>query len=202
MSGGPEWGIASANSQGSAINSEPMILSGIILVASRFFYVSYEMRGCMSRIPAGVAHGFQTLTDAAEVFYQITERYVPGSSSGVRWNDPAFRIDWPIRPPILSDRDGGYCDYPRGRVDMSDSGRGSASTADDQCAGAARSIRPGDQGAGPGALAARVRRRRHRRLALQRHIRWLRAERDHRHVRALLDRGPQRPQGEVRRARL
>ena len=73
-----------------------------------------EENGVAVYIPAGVAHGFQTLTDAAEVFYQITERYVPGSSSGVRWNDPAFRIDWPIRPPILSDRDGGYCDYHEG----------------------------------------------------------------------------------------
>jgi dTDP-4-dehydrorhamnose 3,5-epimerase-like enzyme len=49
--------------------------------------------------------------DASEVFYQITERYVPGSSAGVRWDDPAFGIHWPIRPPILSERDAGYADY-------------------------------------------------------------------------------------------
>ena len=73
-----------------------------------------EENGVAVYIPAGVAHGFQSLTDDAEVFYQITERYVPGSSSGVRWDDPAFGIDWPIRPPILSDRDGGYCDYHEG----------------------------------------------------------------------------------------
>ena len=62
-------------------------------------------------IPAGVAHGFQSLADASEVFYQIAERYMPEASAGVRWDDPAFGIDWPIRAPILSDRDAGYGDF-------------------------------------------------------------------------------------------
>ena len=61
--------------------------------------------------PRGFAHGFQSLTDASEVFYQITERYAPESTAGVRWDDPAFGIDWPIRPPILSERDAGYADF-------------------------------------------------------------------------------------------
>lgn len=59
-------------------------------------------------IPPGFAHGFQTLTDAAEVFYQMTDRYAPDLAAGVRWNDPAFGIAWPLADPILSDRDAGY----------------------------------------------------------------------------------------------
>jgi dTDP-4-dehydrorhamnose 3,5-epimerase len=63
-------------------------------------------------IPVGFAHGFQTLTDDAEVFYLMTERHDPGSAGGVRWDDPAFGIDWPIRPSILSRRDASYGDFP------------------------------------------------------------------------------------------
>src|SRR6478735_6768314 len=49
----------------------------------------------MLYIPDGCAHGFQTLQPASEVFYQITGPYVPDAGRGVRWNDPAFGIDWP-----------------------------------------------------------------------------------------------------------
>jgi dTDP-4-dehydrorhamnose 3,5-epimerase len=56
-------------------------------------------------IPAGFAHGFQTLEDRTEIFYQMGESYVPGLARGVRWNDPAFGVDWPIADPILSSRD-------------------------------------------------------------------------------------------------
>ena len=62
-------------------------------------------------IPPGFAHGFQALTDNAEVFYQMTDFYAPDLAGGVRWNDPAFGIDWPIQPPILSDRDAAYPDF-------------------------------------------------------------------------------------------
>jgi dTDP-4-dehydrorhamnose 3,5-epimerase len=62
-------------------------------------------------IPAGMAHGFQTLADDSEVFYQMAEFYHPESAAGVRWDDPAFGIDWPIRPPILSERDAAYDDF-------------------------------------------------------------------------------------------
>jgi dTDP-4-dehydrorhamnose 3,5-epimerase len=64
--------------------------------------------GLVLFVPAGFAHGFQTLSDDTEVFYQITERYDPGSAGGIRWDDPVFRIDWPITPPILSARDASY----------------------------------------------------------------------------------------------
>jgi dTDP-4-dehydrorhamnose 3,5-epimerase len=56
-------------------------------------------------IPGGFAHGFQTLSDSTEVFYQMSEFYHPESARGVRWNDPAFGIIWPIPNPIISERD-------------------------------------------------------------------------------------------------
>jgi dTDP-4-dehydrorhamnose 3,5-epimerase len=58
-------------------------------------------------IPAGFAHGFQTLTDDSGLFYQMAERYHPESAAGVRWDSPAFSIAWPIVPPILSAHDAG-----------------------------------------------------------------------------------------------
>ncbi|WAH37696.1 dTDP-4-dehydrorhamnose 3,5-epimerase [Alicyclobacillus dauci] len=59
-------------------------------------------------VPEGFAHGFQTLVDDTEVFYQMTEFYSPESARGLRWDDPVFGICWPIDNPILSDRDKGY----------------------------------------------------------------------------------------------
>ena len=70
-----------------------------------------DANGVAVYVPAGVAHGFQSLTDASEVLYQIAKRYAPEASDGVRWDDPAFGIDWPIRPPILSERDAGFGDF-------------------------------------------------------------------------------------------
>ncbi len=63
-------------------------------------------------VPAGCAHGFQALEDASEVFYQMSESYHPDLARGVRWNDPAFGITWPIAKPLLSTRDASYPDYP------------------------------------------------------------------------------------------
>jgi dTDP-4-dehydrorhamnose 3,5-epimerase len=62
-------------------------------------------------VPAGLAHGFQTLVDDTEVFYQISEFYHPESADGVRWDDPLFRIRWPLANPILSPKDKQYPDY-------------------------------------------------------------------------------------------
>jgi dTDP-4-dehydrorhamnose 3,5-epimerase len=65
-------------------------------------------------IPAGLAHGFQTLTGDCEVYYQMGRRYVPEAARGVRWNDPAFAIEWPPAPPegrTISERDSSYPDY-------------------------------------------------------------------------------------------
>lgn len=65
-------------------------------------------------VPDGCAHGFQTLVDASEVLYQISTPYVPTAARGVRWDDPAFRIEWPLAPPegrIMSSRDARYPDF-------------------------------------------------------------------------------------------
>lgn len=59
-------------------------------------------------VPEGVAHGFQTLVNDVEMSYQMSEFFDPGSSFGVRWNDPAFAISWPIEKPILCERNRTY----------------------------------------------------------------------------------------------
>jgi dTDP-4-dehydrorhamnose 3,5-epimerase len=65
----------------------------------------------MLYVPEGFAHGFETLSDQSEVFYQITESHHPASARGVRWNDPQFGIEWPIENPILSPRDRTFPNY-------------------------------------------------------------------------------------------
>lgn len=62
----------------------------------------------MIYVPEGFAHGFLTLEDNTEVFYQISEFYTPESSRGVRWNDPAFNVQWPMDIAVISDRDSQY----------------------------------------------------------------------------------------------
>ena len=59
-------------------------------------------------IPEGCAHGFQTLTDKASVFYQMSQFYVPECARGVRWDDPAFNIRWPLAVASISARDLGF----------------------------------------------------------------------------------------------
>lgn len=62
----------------------------------------------MIYIPQGIAHGFQTLQDETEVFYQISVPYSPQHSQGIRWNDPAFGIEWPLPIEVISKRDQEY----------------------------------------------------------------------------------------------
>lgn len=62
----------------------------------------------MLYIPKGFAHGFQTLADDTEVNYAMFESYHPASARGLRWNDPALSIPWPIQTPIMSEKDQGY----------------------------------------------------------------------------------------------
>jgi len=62
-------------------------------------------------IPEGFAHGFQTLSENSEVFYQVSAYYEPDSARGVRWNDPAFNIDWPEANRIIIARDNEYPDF-------------------------------------------------------------------------------------------
>ncbi|HXK23385.1 MAG TPA: dTDP-4-dehydrorhamnose 3,5-epimerase family protein [Myxococcota bacterium] len=64
--------------------------------------------GRMLFVPKGVYHGFLTLADDTEVFYQMSEFYEPTSAVGVRWNDPAFGIEWPGEVRVISERDASY----------------------------------------------------------------------------------------------
>jgi dTDP-4-dehydrorhamnose 3,5-epimerase len=65
-------------------------------------------------VPEGCAHGYQTLIDATETFYLVSERYTPGSEGGVRWDDPAFGIEWPHADPrIMSEKDASWADFDR-----------------------------------------------------------------------------------------
>ena len=62
----------------------------------------------MLYVPAGCGHGFLTLKDASEVFYQISAEHAPESAYGVRWDDPAFGITWPAPVRVISARDRNY----------------------------------------------------------------------------------------------
>lgn len=62
-------------------------------------------------IPEGLPHAYQALTDDAEVIYSSSCYYTPGAERGLRWNDPAFNIEWPIREAIVSDKDAKWADF-------------------------------------------------------------------------------------------
>jgi dTDP-4-dehydrorhamnose 3,5-epimerase len=68
----------------------------------------------MLYVPAGVAHGFLTLEDDTEVFYQMGAAYVAGAARAVRWDDPRFRVEWPHPPALMSDRDRSAPDFAGG----------------------------------------------------------------------------------------
>ena len=62
-------------------------------------------------VPPGCAHGFMTLSDDARVHYQMGEVYVADLARGQRWDDPAFAIDWPLDPVVISERDATFADF-------------------------------------------------------------------------------------------
>ena len=67
-------------------------------------------------VPEGCAHGFQTLADATEIFYLVSEAYAPESEGGVRWDDPAFGIEWPpAEQRIMSPKDESWPDFEGSR---------------------------------------------------------------------------------------
>jgi dTDP-4-dehydrorhamnose 3,5-epimerase len=77
---------------------------------------SYELAAGDARqlyVPAGFAHGFQTLAPATEVAYMMTAFYAPESAGGIRHDDPAFRISWPLPVTEISVRDRGWPDFGR-----------------------------------------------------------------------------------------
>jgi dTDP-4-dehydrorhamnose 3,5-epimerase len=61
-------------------------------------------------IPPGLAHGFQTLEDDTEVFYQMSAFHAPDCEYGVRWNDPSLQIEWPLEPTVISPKDQSFSD--------------------------------------------------------------------------------------------
>lgn len=62
-------------------------------------------------VPKGFAHGFQTVSDNVEVTYLVSAKYTPSAEGGVRWNDPAFAITWPLTPTDMSDKDKTWPDF-------------------------------------------------------------------------------------------
>ena len=65
----------------------------------------------MLYVPEGFAHGYQTLTDNSEIFYQTSAFFNADSAGGVRYDDPAFGIEWPIAVSVISDKDRSWPDY-------------------------------------------------------------------------------------------
>ena len=65
----------------------------------------------MLYVPEGFAHGFQTLENDTEVIYQVSQFYAPQSERGVRYNDPAFGIQWPVDVQVITDKDNNWADY-------------------------------------------------------------------------------------------
>lgn len=77
-------------------------------------HIAVELAAATRRalyIPPGLAHGFQTLEDEVEVLYQMSDFYDPALAAGVRWNDPAFGIAWPLPVSTIHERDATYPDF-------------------------------------------------------------------------------------------
>jgi dTDP-4-dehydrorhamnose 3,5-epimerase len=70
-----------------------------------------EQNHRMLLVPEDFAHGFQTLEDNSEVFYQVTQFYTPDAECGARYDDPAFAIDWPLDVSAISEKDAGWSPF-------------------------------------------------------------------------------------------
>ncbi len=79
-------------------------------------YLAVELSAANRRllyVPEGFAHGFQTLEDKTSVYYLMSESYRQEYARGVRWNDPAFGIEWPFEEPVISEKDRNLPDFKR-----------------------------------------------------------------------------------------
>ncbi len=65
----------------------------------------------MLYVPHGFAHGYQTLADSTEAFYQVSEFYAPGAEQGIRYDDTRFAIEWPLAVQVISEKDASWADY-------------------------------------------------------------------------------------------
>lgn len=72
--------------------------------------------GCMLYAPEGCAHGYQTIVDNSELWYQASEFYAPADARGVRFDDPAFKISWPLPITAMSAADRSWPDYEAARM--------------------------------------------------------------------------------------
>jgi dTDP-4-dehydrorhamnose 3,5-epimerase len=92
------------------VNSEQSAVSGLQFTAHGSQLTANHR---MLYIPEGFAHGFVTLVDDTEVVYQMSQFYMPGYARGVRWDDPAFGINWPAGVTVISERDRTYDDFTK-----------------------------------------------------------------------------------------
>lgn len=82
--------------------------------ATRLHHFSTELSESNRRalyVPEGMAHAFLTLEPQCEVLYTVSTPYAPTSERGIRWDDPVFKIQWPVSQPILSEKDAGWLDF-------------------------------------------------------------------------------------------
>ena len=70
-----------------------------------------EENRLMMYVPKGFGHGFITLHENTEALYLVTEFYAPEYERGIRWNDPRFNIEWPMKPIVISDKDQNHPDF-------------------------------------------------------------------------------------------
>ncbi|HEY6796691.1 MAG TPA: dTDP-4-dehydrorhamnose 3,5-epimerase [Kineosporiaceae bacterium] len=78
---------------------------------TRFQHVAVELTEHNRRslyVPPHFAHGYLTLTEGAEVSYQVSARYTPGTERGLRWNDPALALPWPVDVQVISEKDAAW----------------------------------------------------------------------------------------------
>ncbi|CAM4457553.1 MAG: dTDP-4-dehydrorhamnose 3,5-epimerase [Legionellaceae bacterium] len=71
-------------------------------------YLLDDQKHCQLYIPPGFAHGFCVLSEEVDFYYKCTDIYHPPSEVGLLWNDPDLKIDWPVKDPILSEKDQRY----------------------------------------------------------------------------------------------
>ena len=74
----------------------------------------------MLYVPEGFAHGFQTLQDNTEVFYQMSQSYKQNYAKGILWNDKTFNIAWPLHNPIISEKDNAFLPWQEGKYNVND----------------------------------------------------------------------------------
>jgi dTDP-4-dehydrorhamnose 3,5-epimerase len=94
-----------------------------------YLQVAHEVLSARNRkmlyVPRGFAHGYQTLEDHTEVFYQMSEFYTPGAEGGIRWDDPTLAIPWPdMEERIISEKDRGLPLLRQGLTDALTGGAG------------------------------------------------------------------------------